>query len=60
MPTPRWFRRWLCIESTGNDNTIRVWLLGTWEQVRVVRVSGHVPKVLRCQCLATSGSKLLC
>ena len=46
--------------STGRDNTIRVWLLGTWEQVRVVHVGEHVPKVLICQCLAISGSKLLC
>ena len=46
--------------STSHDNTIRVWLLGTWEQVRVVRVSKHVPEVFSCQCLAISGSKLLC
>ena len=46
--------------STGWDNTIRVWALDTWEQVRVVCVSEHVPEVLSCLCLAISGSKLLC
>ena len=46
--------------STGWDNTIRVWALGTWEQVRVVCVSEHVPEVLSCESLAISGSKLLC
>ena len=46
--------------STGHDNTIRVWALGTWEQIRVVRVNEHVPKVDFCQYLAISGLKLLC
>ena len=39
--------------STGRDNTIHVWALGMWEQVRVVRTCPRSSPV-------NAGSKLLC
>ena len=46
--------------STGHGCTICVWALGTWNHLREVRVSEHVPDALGCTCLAVSGSMLLC
>ena len=46
--------------STGDDVTIGVWVVGTWDFVRRLRVSEHVPDALWCYCLAVSGSTLLC
>ena len=46
--------------STGVDCTIRVWALGTWSHLKMVRVSEHVPDAGWCSCLAVSGSMLLC
>ena len=46
--------------STGDDSAIGVWALGTWNHLRMVRVSEHVPDALSCWCLAVSDSMLLC
>ena len=54
------FRVGCALRQAAEHRLRQQWLLGTWEQVRVVRVSEHVPKVLTCRCLAISGSKLLC
>ena len=76
MPTPNLFVCWNfvaercsapCLElcgrtllSTGYDGTIGVWVLGTWSHLRTMRVSEHVTDARFCNCLAVSGSMLLC
>ena len=43
--------------SASLDGTVRVWALGAWEAVQVVRMSGPRQRVW---CLAVSGPQLIC
>ena len=46
--------------STSTDGSIGIWALGSWESLRRIWVSEHVPDAQFCSCLAVSGSMLLC
>ena len=46
--------------SAGDDGTIGVWALEGWLLLHRLRVSEHMPDAQFCNCLAASGSSLLC
>ena len=46
--------------NPGDERTITIWALGTWDAVRRVLIIEHVPDAMCCLCLAASGTMLLC
>ena len=60
MPTLVLCLRWQCRERSCTAPALTEWALGTWERLRTIRVSEHVPDVSFPFCLAMSGSMLVC
>ena len=60
MPTPGLALCGRTLLSTGDDETIGVWGLGTWSHLTMGRVSEQVPRARYCYCLTVRGSMRLC
>ena len=46
--------------STGDDGTIGVWSLGTWTNLKRIKLANHISEFQYSTCLGVSGSFVLC